>query len=99
MSELLPCPFCGGKAVATSLGFITCDTKLCCDAIMLPIYWNTRAMPRKLPDEHPVFAFLLGEGQLNGYGFGDKNENERGTFWWRKHLREALTHLGVTNDA
>ena len=38
----------------------------------------------------PVFKFLLGEGELEGCGFGEKPEGERGNYWWRKHLRKAL---------
>lgn len=37
-----------------------------------------------------VFKFLLGEGELQGCGFGEKPAHERGNFWWRKHLRAAL---------
>lgn len=48
--------------------------------------------------EHPVFAFLLGEGQLDGLSFGDRSrpDSQGGTmaFWWRKHLREALEAFG-----
>jgi hypothetical protein len=34
-----------------------------------------------------VVAFLKGAGPLNGHWFGDpKPEDERGNFWWRKHL-------------
>lgn len=37
-----------------------------------------------------VAAFLLGEGELDGVGFGDPYPTERGNYWWRKHLRAAL---------
>ena len=37
-----------------------------------------------------VAAFLLGEGELDGVGFGDPHPTERGNYWWRKHLRAAL---------
>lgn len=33
-----------------------------------------------------VIKFLLGEGNLHGYAFGEKPENA-GPFWWRTHLR------------
>jgi hypothetical protein len=33
-----------------------------------------------------VVAFLRGTAPLNGCNFGEKPENERGEFWWRKHL-------------
>lgn len=41
----------------------------------------------------PVFAFLLGEGPLDGVWFGDRSNHptEKGAFWWRKHLRAALS--------
>ena len=45
--------------------------------------------------EHPVFAYLLGEGDLEGSGFGDDPPvdpifRRRLPYWWRRHLREAL---------
>lgn len=40
---------------------------------------------------HPVFAFLLGEGTLRGVEFGDRHPEERGAYWWRKDLRAALS--------
>ena len=43
----------------------------------------------------PVFAFLLGEGQLEGRGFGDEPpphpSGRKAPYWWRKHLRAALS--------
>lgn len=45
---------------------------------------------------HPVFAFLLGEGPLDGFHFGDFDTSRpRPRFWWRAHLREALAELAV----
>ena len=41
--------------------------------------------------DHPVFAFLLGEGPLHGVHFGDRHPSERGAYWWRKDLRAALS--------
>lgn len=38
-----------------------------------------------VPDE--IVAFLLGEGPFDGVWFGEKHPTERGSFWWRKHLR------------
>ncbi len=38
-----------------------------------------------------VFKFLLGEGELEGCSFGEKPSNARGNFWWRTHLRKALS--------
>ena len=43
----------------------------------------------------PVFKYLLGEGPLDGYHFGEPHETERGYLWWRKHLRAALTTDGI----
>ncbi len=40
---------------------------------------------------HPIFAFLLGEGPLRGVHFGDRHPDERGAYWWRKDLRAALS--------
>lgn len=41
--------------------------------------------------DHPVFAFLLGEGAIDGHHFGERPLHEPGAFWWRKYLRAALT--------
>ncbi|CAB3845986.1 hypothetical protein LMG3482_01871 [Achromobacter deleyi] len=41
--------------------------------------------------DHPVFAFLLGEGPLRGAHFGDRHPDERGAYWWRKDLMAALS--------
>ena len=43
--------------------------------------------------EHPVFKFLLGEGELEGCSFGELRDCFAGDFWWRKCLREALAAL------
>ena len=40
-----------------------------------------------------VMAFLLGEGSLDGYWFGDSPPAGRGPYWWRKQLREAAARL------
>lgn len=39
-----------------------------------------------------VLLFLLGEAQLNGYGFGEKPEGV-GNYWWRTHLRASFENL------
>lgn len=42
----------------------------------------------------PVFSFLMGEGPLDGRGFGDDPPVINGRkhhYWWRKHLRAVLT--------
>lgn len=44
---------------------------------------------KQMPD---VIAFLLGEGKLEGYSFGEypyNGENYKRRYWWRKYLREA----------
>ncbi|CUJ51954.1 hypothetical protein [Achromobacter xylosoxidans] len=41
--------------------------------------------------DHPVFAFLLGEGQLHGVDFGERAPGAVGKWWWRKDLRAALS--------
>ncbi|MBZ0073658.1 hypothetical protein [Bordetella hinzii] len=52
--------------------------------------WRKRQKLRAAFD-HPVFAFLLGEGPLHGVHFGDRHPSERGAYWWRKDLRAALS--------
>ena len=41
--------------------------------------------------DHPVFAFLLGEGPLHGVHFGERAPGAVGKWWWRKYLRAALS--------
>ncbi|OMG87978.1 hypothetical protein [Achromobacter xylosoxidans] len=49
--------------------------------------------------DHPVFAFLLGEGPLRGVHFGDRHPDERGAYWWRKDLSAALSaHPGARKN-
>ena len=43
------------------------------------------------PGGEEVMAFLLGEGPLDGVWFGDRHPTEKGAFWWRKHLRAAMS--------
>lgn len=40
-----------------------------------------------------VIDFLTGEGTLNGYDFSEKNHEERGAYWWRKHLSDRWGRL------
>jgi hypothetical protein len=35
-----------------------------------------------------IIKYLLGEGELNGWHFGEKPGNTR-PYWWRNNLREA----------
>lgn len=55
--------------------------------------WNTRLNHSNTPSQdtvaipRKVYDFLLGEDHLDGYLFGDHRDDERGAFWWRKHLR------------
>ncbi|KDC59382.1 hypothetical protein L512_5219 [Bordetella bronchiseptica MBORD624] len=51
--------------------------------------WRKRQRLRAAFD-HPVFAFLLGEGQLHGVDFGERAPGAVGKWWWRKDLRAAL---------
>lgn len=46
---------------------------------------NTNAAP----DLKTVINFLMGDGPLNGFQFGETPEGA-GKYWWRKHLRAAL---------
>ena len=45
---------------------------------------ETMAVPKVVID------FLCGAGPLDGVHFGDKHPTERGNFWWRNYLRDAL---------
>lgn len=112
-AKLLPCPFCGDKIpqlVGMSKVFAICIDKKCgaegpervtrADAIAA---WNHRPPPPantrgKREKAHPVFAFLLGTGPLNGHWFGDAPPREKGKrpqpYWWRSHLRAALAEDG-----
>lgn len=36
-----------------------------------------------------LYAFLMGEGPLEGVWFGELNDGFRGAFWWRALLRCA----------
>ena len=38
--------------------------------------------------------FLLGQGPLEGFWFGDKPATEKGQFWWRSRLR-ALHNAAI----
>lgn len=42
-------------------------------------------------DQHPVIKFVLGEGELDGYWFGEDRPDRRGHYWWRTDLRAALS--------
>lgn len=43
-----------------------------------------------------MFAFLLGEGEIDGCSFGDDHPTYTGKFWWRAHLRSAMeSHLSA----
>lgn len=46
---------------------------------------NTNAAP----DLKTVINFLMGDGPINGFQFGETPEGA-GKYWWRKHLRAAL---------
>ena len=44
-----------------------------------------------------VAAFLLGEASLDGYWFGERHPIS--PFWWREHLRAALSEIDMTLEA
>lgn len=46
-----------------------------------------------------VVAFLLGEGELDGCNFGEKQPWHKGNFWWRNHLRDAWNTLADSGEA
>jgi len=45
----------------------------------------------KLYIEREVVEFLLGSAPLDGVWFGEKHPTERGMYWWRKYLQDALS--------
>jgi hypothetical protein len=71
--------------------------------------WNTRAASNvqktqiatpgadALVGAHPVFAYLLGEGELEGVWFGDPLTGKP-AYWWREHLRAALSAIDEGRD-
>lgn len=67
-----------------------------------PVYTLTGlARPRFTPAQRKVLAFLAGEGQIDGCGFGDYHPGypQDGREWWRRHLRSAFPALGATSTA
>jgi len=57
-------------------------------------HWQS-SQQRRAAFDHPVFAFLLGEGQLHGVDFGERAPGAAGKWWWRKDLRAALASAPV----
>jgi predicted nuclease with TOPRIM domain len=45
------------------------------------------------PKLQGVLDFLLGIGDIEGYDFSEGPE-DKGPYWWRAHLREALKEQG-----
>ncbi len=43
--------------------------------------------------EADVFAYLLGEGELDGKWHGEVAPEGKHPLWWRTHLRDTLTQL------
>jgi hypothetical protein len=81
------------------------DQSLCAAAALIdeiePVLRRALTKPTALPKEgetHPVFAFLLGTGPLDGLWFGDKPNDRAGAYWWRRHLRAALSSLPVSGE-
>ncbi len=54
---------------------------------------------REPTEAQAVFAFLLGEGELDGVSFGDRHPTAKGAFWWRTPLRAALAAPSVPDLA
>jgi hypothetical protein len=47
------------------------------------------SVPNAVTISGELYAFLMGEGQLEGVWFGEMNRGFRGAFWWRALLRCA----------
>jgi hypothetical protein len=48
--------------------------------------------------DNPIFAYLLGEGQLEGRSFGDDPPvltGHKAPYWWRKHLRALQSEINT----
>ena len=78
MSDLKPCPFCGGEAYQTCIvGTVKC---LQCGASTIVDNWNTRATP-ELPKGYRTrdhlsvnYALFYGDKFLAWFTFGDNLE-------------------------
>jgi hypothetical protein len=54
-------------------------------------YEPAQQEPVAWPEEHLKFLnFLYGAGEFEGVWFEQKHQTEKGTFWWRKHLRRLF---------
>lgn len=99
--ELLPCRWCDSikAAVTWESGFCGVQCSTCgatgpqksseSDATAA---WNRRP-PQVGRGMEEVVAFLLGSAPLDDVWFGDRHPTEKGAFWWRRHLRAALSVL------
>lgn len=97
-SEALPEPVANLYVFENDAGDVDAMLDWCkgTKAIELPIGTHklyTSPNAARVPDDHPVFKFLLGEAPLDGcmYGDGTKPATEQGYFWWRKQLRELIS--------
>lgn len=66
------------------------DDKAAAERLCALLNEATPASTGAEPTHHPVFAFLLGEGELDGCRFGERPKHGVEEFWWRRHLRDAL---------
>jgi len=48
---------------------------------------------------HPIFAFLQGSAPYDGVWFSERHPTEKGAYWWRKHLRAAISAAQADRDA
>lgn len=62
-----------------------------------PLYAAPVAKPQVVMPERlsSVINFLLGDGEIDGYGFGETPPHYP-AFWWRSHLRDEVARLNAT---
>ena len=47
-------------------------------------------------DLEGIIGFLLGSNHWSGIWFSQKNPDEKGAFWWRKHLRKFVSQQAAS---